>query len=669
MTIAVIGAGYVGLVTATGLAKLGHTVRVGEANEARLEMLRSGRVPIYEVGLPELLAEVSDRMSFHGDNTEAVDGAEFVFLALPTPEGPDGRADLSFIHAVVDELAGVVAPDTLFVVKSTVPPGTAASLSKRLADRGSAGRVVSHPEFLREGRAVEDVLDPDRIVVGAYDAADAARVTALYDGLDTEVVVTDPTSAEMIKYASNSYLAARLTFVNTLSNLCEAVGADIVDVIKGMGLDHRIGPHFLQPGPGYGGSCFPKDTIALIGVAEDAGYDFGLLRAVIEADDEQRRRIAEKVRQAAGGGSAADGSPCGASPSRRDRRHQGIAGAAHRRVAQQEGAEVVAFDPRRRPIGWRWLRRRSMLLPAPTSSGGHCGPTSQGRPLRGPEGDEGPSGGGCLEPPRPGRGPHRRVRLLGSGQARRLALSEQVLVDRLVPGPGAPSPGGRSSPRTSAAGIPDAFPMTRSAAPAISSATCHPVTSSSRPAQSVVPLRSRMAGIPEMPMATSVRPRRQGRPKVSEMITARAVSNSRSRRILMRCAERSGSSGSRIIVPGSALDRSMPALAQMNPCLVSAMIRFPRRRTIDTASLSTSFFLNSSSSPSMARTAPSAFETILWVTTTTSPARGSNCRRGGMRRAATSSPFSTLPMPWRAWISRVTGPPTHGRSAQPLPGR
>lgn len=302
MTIAVIGAGYVGLVTATGLAKLGHTVRVGEANEARLEMLRSGRVPIYEVGLPELLAEVSDRMSFHGDNTEAVDGADFVFLALPTPEGPDGRADLSFIHAVVDELAGVVAPDTLFVVKSTVPPGTVASLSKRLADRGSAGRVVSHPEFLREGRAVEDFLDPDRIVVGAYDAADAARVTALYDGLDTEVVVTDPTSAEMIKYASNSYLAARLTFVNTLSNLCEAVGADIVDVIKGMGLDHRIGPHFLQPGPGYGGSCFPKDTIALIGVAEDAGYDFGLLRAVIAADDEQRRRIAEKVRQAAGGG-------------------------------------------------------------------------------------------------------------------------------------------------------------------------------------------------------------------------------------------------------------------------------------------------------------------------------------------------------------------------------
>ncbi|HEX6946809.1 MAG TPA: UDP-glucose/GDP-mannose dehydrogenase family protein [Acidimicrobiia bacterium] len=346
MTIAVIGAGYVGLITAAGLAKLGHTVRLGEANEARLEILRSGGVPIYEVGLPELLADAAPRLSFHGDNKEAVDGAEFVFLCLPTPEGPDGRADLSFVYSVVDELATVVTPDTLFVVKSTVPPGTVAALAKRLADRGSEGRIVSHPEFLREGRAVEDFLDPDRIVVGAFDPEDASRVTGLYDGLDTEIVITDPTSAEMIKYASNSYLAARLTFVNTLANLCEAVGADIVDVIRGMGLDHRIGPHFLQPGPGYGGSCFPKDTIALIGVAEDAGYDFGLLRAVIEADEEQRRRVAEKVRQAAGGGLRG--------------RRVAMWGVAFKagtddirespalRIAallEQEGAEVVAYDP------------------------------------------------------------------------------------------------------------------------------------------------------------------------------------------------------------------------------------------------------------------------------------------------------------------------------------
>ncbi len=346
MNIAVIGAGYVGLVSAAGLAKLGHTVRLGEANPQRLEMLQAGGVPIYEEGLPELLAAVSDRMSFHGDNADAVAGAELVFLCLPTPEGPDGRADLSYIYAVADELATEVADGTLFVVKSTVPPGTVATLAKRLADRGSPGRVVSHPEFLREGRAVPDFLEPDRIVVGAFDRGDAERVASLYQAVDTEIVLTDPTSAEMIKYASNSYLAARLTFVNTLANLCEAVGADVIDVIKGMGLDHRIGPHFLQPGPGYGGSCFPKDTIALIGVAEDAGYDFGLLRAVISADEEQRRRLAERVRQAAGGGL-------------RGRRIAmwGVAFKAGTddtrespalRVAallQQEGAEVVAYDP------------------------------------------------------------------------------------------------------------------------------------------------------------------------------------------------------------------------------------------------------------------------------------------------------------------------------------
>lgn len=348
MNIAIIGAGYVGLVTAAGLAGQGHTVRVGEADPDRVETLRLGKVPIFEEGLPDLLtAGISqNRLTFHNSNAEAIEGAGFVFLCLPTPEGPDGRADLSFIDLVVDELATLVAEGTIFVVKSTVPPGTVAGLAKRLADRGSQARIVSHPEFLREGRAVPDFLDPDRIVVGAYDRGDAEAVAALYEGVETEVVITDPTSAEMIKYASNSYLAARLTFVNTLANLCEAVGADVMDVLEGMGLDHRIGPHFLKPGPGYGGSCFPKDTIALIGVAEDAGYDFGLLRAVIAADEEQRRRLADKVRQAAGGGLRG--------------RRVAMWGVAFKagtddvrespalRVAQllqDDGAEVVAYDP------------------------------------------------------------------------------------------------------------------------------------------------------------------------------------------------------------------------------------------------------------------------------------------------------------------------------------
>lgn len=348
MEIAIIGAGYVGLVTGAGLASLGHRVRVGERDQNRVSLLQAGEVPIFESGLPELVAStVADGLlSFHGSNTEAVDGARLVFLALPTPEAEDGRADLRFVHAVIDELANEVEEGTVFVVKSTVPPGTVAALRKRLADLGSPARIVSHPEFLREGKAVDDFLDPDRIVVGAWDEADALIVTGLYDSLEPKVVITDPTSAEMIKYASNAYLAARITFVNTLSNVCEAVGADIVDVVQGLGMDHRIGPHFLQPGPGYGGSCFPKDTSALIAVAEDAGYDFELLRAVIEADEEQRRRVADKVRQAAGGGLRG--------------RRIGMWGVAFKagtddvrespavRIAallEADGAEVVAYDP------------------------------------------------------------------------------------------------------------------------------------------------------------------------------------------------------------------------------------------------------------------------------------------------------------------------------------
>lgn len=348
MNVSIIGAGYVGLVTAGGLAHLGHVVRLGESNPDRVAKLTAGEVPIFEEGLADLLdaARAANTISFHSSNVEAVEGSDLVFLCLPTPQGDDGRANLAFIYSVVDELAGELGEGDLFVIKSTVPPGTVASLRKRLADLGSSARIVSHPEFLREGRAVPDFLNPDRIVIGAWDQADADRVASLYADLDTLVIKTDPTSSEMIKYANNSYLASRLTFVNTLANVCEAVGADILDVIEGLGSDHRIGPHFLQPGPGYGGSCFPKDTSALIAVAEDAGYDFQLLRAVIAADDEQRRRVAAKVRLAAGGGLRG-----------RKVAMWGIAFKAGTddvrespalRIAallQEEGAEVVAYDP------------------------------------------------------------------------------------------------------------------------------------------------------------------------------------------------------------------------------------------------------------------------------------------------------------------------------------
>jgi UDPglucose 6-dehydrogenase len=348
MNVAIIGAGYVGLVTGAGLANLGHTVRLGEANAERVAILQAGETPIFEHGLPDLVSRATERglLTFHGSNKDAAAGADLVFLCLPTPEGPDGRANLEYVESVVDELANELDEGALFVVKSTVPPGTVASLSKRLANLGSSSAIVSHPEFLREGRAVDDFMQPDRIVIGAFEEVDAEKVAVLYQTVETKVILTDPTSAEMIKYASNSYLAARLTFVNALANVCEAVGADIVDVIQGLGSDHRIGPHFLQPGPGYGGSCFPKDTSALIAVAEDAGYDFQLLRAVIEADEQQRRRVAEKVRLAAGGGL-------------RGRRVAmwGIAFKAGTddvrespavRIASlliDEGAEVVAYDP------------------------------------------------------------------------------------------------------------------------------------------------------------------------------------------------------------------------------------------------------------------------------------------------------------------------------------
>lgn len=348
MNVSIIGAGYVGLVTGAGLANLGHTVRLGEANPERVASLQSGEIPIFEHGLPELVARGTERglLSFHSSNTEAIAAADLVFLCLPTPEGPDGRANLEFVESVIDELATELDEDSLFVVKSTVPPGTVTSLAKRLADLGSSSGIVSHPEFLREGRAVDDFMQPDRIVIGAFEESHSERVASLYQAVETRVIVTDPTSAEMIKYASNSYLAARLTFVNALANVCEAVGADILDVIQGLGSDHRIGPHFLQPGPGYGGSCFPKDTSALIAVAEDAGYDFQLLRAVIEADEQQRRRVAEKVRLAAGGGLRG-----------RKVAMWGIAFKAGTddvrespavRIANlliDEGAEVVAYDP------------------------------------------------------------------------------------------------------------------------------------------------------------------------------------------------------------------------------------------------------------------------------------------------------------------------------------
>jgi len=297
LDIAVIGAGYVGLVTAAGLAHLGHRVRVGEADQARLAVLRSGGVPIYEDGLEHIVAETTaeGRLTFHGDNNDAVVEAEVVVIALPTPPSADGSADLALIDDALRRLAGALRPEAIVAMKSTVPVGSVRHFQSLLEEMGTTATVVSNPEFLREGSAVRDFFHPDRMVIGSRSEAAAERLVEMYSGIDAPFVITDPASSEMIKYASNAYLATRVTFANALANLCESVGADAQAVLDGMGRDSRIGADFLRPGPGYGGSCFPKDTQALVSIADDAGYDFSLLRGVIAVNDLQFRRIVDKV--------------------------------------------------------------------------------------------------------------------------------------------------------------------------------------------------------------------------------------------------------------------------------------------------------------------------------------------------------------------------------------
>jgi len=301
--VAVLGAGYVGLATAAGFAQAGHRVRVGEADPIRLAALLTGEVPLAEPGLAELVASgvAAGRLTFHGDNAAAAAGAEAVFVAVPTPEGEGGAVDLSFVLAALRSVAGVVRPPAPLVIKSSVPPGTAARLNAALREMGCAAPLVVNPEFLQEGRAVEDVLHPYRIVVGSDDAEAAALVVGLHVAFEAPVVVTGAAAAELAKYATNAYLAMRLTFVNAVAHLSEAVGADAGDVLEALALDPRVGPQYLRPGPGYGGSCFPKDVRALVAAAATHGHDLKLLRAVVETNEDQLDRVVAKVRDAAGG--------------------------------------------------------------------------------------------------------------------------------------------------------------------------------------------------------------------------------------------------------------------------------------------------------------------------------------------------------------------------------
>jgi len=296
--IAVIGVGYVGLPTAATLAHLGHIVTCGDADPRKVEMLQRGEVPIVEEHLEELVREGQEagNLSFVLGATAAVQGAEFVFLCVPTPQGDDGSADLSYVEAVAAEISTQIQPGTIIVNKSTVPVGSTLVV-ERVLGRTDV-KVVSNPEFLREGTAVPDSLHPERIVVGADDQMAAAQVGELFAGTRAPLLITDAATAETIKYASNAFLATKLSFVNAVAGLCEAVGADVRDVILGLGYDKRIGFEYLKPGPGWGGSCLPKDTRALVHIAEQAGYDFSFLKGAIATNDEQFERVVTKIRAA-----------------------------------------------------------------------------------------------------------------------------------------------------------------------------------------------------------------------------------------------------------------------------------------------------------------------------------------------------------------------------------
>ena len=293
--IAVIGTGYVGLTTGACFAHLGHTVVCVDIDPHKIELLQKGEIPIVEAGLGELVLEglANGRLSFVLGADKAVPTSEFAFLCVPTPEGEDGQADLSYVETAAAQIAELLVSDAIVVNKSTLPVGSTRVVEKIL--RRSDVYVVSNPEFLREGSGVFDFLNPDRVVIGSDNQEAAIRVGHLYSSIDAPLVLTDAASAEAIKYAANAFLAMKLSYVNAIAAICEGVDADIRDVMRGIGLDRRIGHEFLKPGPGWGGSCFPKDTIALLKIAERAGFNFSLLQSVLDTNELQFKRTAKKI--------------------------------------------------------------------------------------------------------------------------------------------------------------------------------------------------------------------------------------------------------------------------------------------------------------------------------------------------------------------------------------
>jgi UDPglucose 6-dehydrogenase len=303
-----IGTGYVGLVTGTCFAELGNDVVCVDIVKEKIDKLNRGELPIYEPGLDDMVAQnvAASRLKFTTDLKQAVEQSQVIFIAVGTPQAQDGSADMSYVEAVTKDIARCMNDYKVVVNKSTVPVGAGKWIKKLIQESQPtpiAFSVASNPEFLREGSAIEDFMRPNRVVIGTEDQRAAEIMYDLYKPLyliETPIVMTDLASAELTKYAANAFLATKISFINEIANICERVGADVHDVARGMGLDQRIGAKFLHPGPGYGGSCFPKDTRALFNIAKKNDYRFKIVEAAIEVNDQQRLRMLEKIKNAAG---------------------------------------------------------------------------------------------------------------------------------------------------------------------------------------------------------------------------------------------------------------------------------------------------------------------------------------------------------------------------------
>jgi UDPglucose 6-dehydrogenase len=348
--ISVVGVGYVGLVTGTCFADLGHHVVCVDVDEAKIDKLQSGVMPIYEPGLEEVVRRNAQagRLEFTTSYEEGLAGVEFAFIAVGTPQGSGGEADLQYVRSSARSIATTMGHSLIIINKSTVPIGTGdwvADIVRRHQPEPIDFSVVSNPEFLREGSAINDFMSPDRIVLGSLDSDAAAQVAQLYLSLRAPIMITDLRTAEMIKYASNAFLATRISFINEISSICEAMGADVKEVAVGMGYDKRIGPGFLDAGVGYGGSCFPKDVQALAHMAAVHGCHPQLLRAVMDINHDQRRQVIHKLRELLG---TLDEKCIGVlglafKPNTDDMREAPSVEVIH--LLQSEGAHVQTYDP------------------------------------------------------------------------------------------------------------------------------------------------------------------------------------------------------------------------------------------------------------------------------------------------------------------------------------